>query len=259
MLSIDKICYNSNLRYSNTEQKILYAVTTLFLCVASQLSIVALVVLSINTYLIIEKSGMSFARFLYYLKIPLVFLILSTLAMITNFAHTPMDAFAIPMHNMYITCSVEVLRFAGRLILTALASVTCLYFVSFTTPMTEILKVMQQWKVPSLFVELMMLMYRYIFILLEVAANIGIAQRARLGNKDYKTSVRSFAQLVSILFIRAIKKSNQQFDAIESRGYNGKLGVLNESNPPNHRVTMLIVMFEIVLIGLGIIVKMGVF
>lgn len=258
MITIDKVCYHSKLRYENPEQKILYGVITLLICVGSKSYGVAAAVLLINTYLIVCKSGVAFHKFLHYMKIPMTFILLSTLSIIVNFSGQPLDAFAwlLPFQvrgsSLYLTCSIESLYFAGRLILTALASVTNLYFISLTTPMPDILMVMQEAKIPILFIELMLLTYRYIFILLEVADHIHKAQLVRLGNKNYKTSLQSFSQLISVLFIRAMKKSNLQYDAMESRMYDGMIHVLKESRAPKKKVTVAIILFELLLIAIMI-------
>ncbi|MFI3213924.1 MAG: cobalt ECF transporter T component CbiQ [Eubacteriales bacterium] len=256
MIAIDKACYHSKLRYENPEQKILYGVITLLICVAGKSYGVAVVVFLVNTYLIVHKSGVAYSKYLHYMKIPLTFILLSTISIMINFSKQPLDAFAVLLpftiegSNIYMTSSVESFYFAGLLILTALASVTNLYFISLTTPMPDILMVMQEAKVPVLFVELMLLIYRYIFILLEVADNIHKAQLVRLGNKDYKTSIQSFGQLISVLFIRAMKKSNALYDAMEARGYDGRINVLKESKESKKVVTLAIVCFEIMLVGI---------
>lgn len=169
------------------------------------------------------------------MTIPLAFLFLSTAAIIVNFSHTPLDAFAIPLGSIYITGSWNGIFRAAQLILTALAAVSCLYFLSLTTPMTDILEVLRKLRCPALFIELMLLIYRFLFVLLEIASAIMTSQRSRLGNKDMKTSYRSFSQMVSVLFVRAMKKSNALFDAMESRCYDGHIRVLSETFPPRKK------------------------
>ena len=93
----------------------------------------------------------------------------------------------------------------------------------------------------------MLLIYRYIFVLLEIASNLRTAQNSRLGNKDYRTSLKSFGALASALFIRAIKKSNALYDAMESRCYDGTIRVLNETYPPAGKEIIAIVLFELAL------------
>ena len=192
MLLIDRLCYNSKLRYVNAGLKLAYAVITLALCIISHSVVVACFVLAVNGILTLYKGGIPFKHYLHLMTVPLVFLLLSTLAILVNISHTPLDAFAFPIGSWYITSSYRGLYQGIQLTLTALASVSCLYFLSLNTPMTDILNELRKLKCPSLIVELMLLIYRFIFVLLEIASSITTSQNSRLGNRNFKTSCQSF-------------------------------------------------------------------
>lgn len=252
MILIDKLCYQSNLRYINTGVKLAYALITLLLCIISHSVLVACVVLLVNTWLTVRSGGIPGFRYLRLMGIPLTFLLLSTLAILINISKTPLDAFAIPLGTYYITGSQEGLYHGVQLILTALASVSCLYFLSLSTPMTDILTELRRLKCPSLLIELMLLIYRFIFVLMDAASAITTSLNSRLGNKDFKTSCKSFGALGSSLFIRAMKKSGALYDSMESRCYNGTLRVLTETYPAKQSHILLLVLFEILLTALTI-------
>lgn len=93
----------------------------------------------------------------------------------------------------------------------------------------------------------MLLIYRYIFVLFDIASAISTAQDSRLGNRNYKTSMKSFGAMISALFVRAMKKSGALYDAMESRCYDGTIRVLNETFPPKKREMALIAAAEILL------------
>ena len=252
MIVIDKLCYYSKLRYVNASEKFIYSIITLLFCVVSRSIAVALLVLLANGILTVKKGGIPLSRYRKLLMIPLAFLFLSTLAIIVNISRTPLDAFALSVGSYYITGSRASLAFAVQLIATALASVSCLYFLSLNTPMTDIRLVLRKIHCPELVIELMMLIYRFIFVLMEISSAISTAQDSRLGNKDFKTSLKSFGALASVLLIRAMKKSNALYDAMESRCYDGKLRVLNENYPPKANEIIYIVLFECFLLGVTI-------
>ena len=237
MLLIDKLCYQSNLRYVNAGEKFIYAILTLCMCVVSRSIPLAVLVLAVNSYLIVGRGGIAFFRYRNLMLIPLVFLLLSTLAIIVNISGTPLDAFALPLGNLYITGSFQSLRRGLQLILTAMASVSCLYFLALSTPMTDILNELRKLRIPALLLELMMLTYRFIFVLLEIAS---------------KTSLKSFGSMVSVLFIRSLKKSGALYDAMEARCYDGTIRVLTENHPPKRAEIFLIAFFEILLLLLTI-------
>ena len=157
MIVIDKLCYQSKLRYENPGEKFAFAVITLCICVMSRSIAVACIVLAVTGILTVWKGGIPVSRYLKFLTIPLAFLLLSTLAIILNLKKAPLDLFAIPLGNWYLTSSRAALLYAGQLILTALSGVSCLYFLAFTTPMPDILEVLRKLHCPKLLIELMLL------------------------------------------------------------------------------------------------------
>lgn len=253
MIAIDKLCYGSRLRKKNGTVKFAYALITLLILVTSRSSFAAGIVLAVNAFLVIVKGGVRARRYLHYMTVPLIFLILSTLAILFHFRREPMDLFALPIGSRYLTGSREGLLYALQLILTALSSVSCLYFLSMTTPMPDILNVLDRLRCPRLLGELMLLIYRYIFVLMDTAGKIRISQQSRLGNKDYQTSVKSFGALGSVLMIRAIGRSKALYDAMEARCYDGRIQVLSEENPPEKKDIGAILLFE----GLLLIAAFG--
>lgn len=248
MIVVDKLCYSSKLRYVNAGEKFAFSLITLLFCVLCRSILCAVIILIAMGILTVKIGGTPFSRYRNLMAIPLTFILLSTLAIIVNFSHTPLDAFAIPLGSIYITGSWQGIFRAFQLIVTAMAAVSCLYFLSLTTPMTDILTVMRKLHCPALFLELMLLIYRYLFVLLEIASAIMTSQRSRLGNKDMKTSYQSFSQMISVLFIRAMKKSNALFDAMESRCYDGRILFLSENIPPKKKEIAGIVCFEVLLL-----------
>ena len=71
------------------------------------------------------------------------------------------------------------------LIFVVLGSISCLYFLTLTTPVQAILQVLRKCKVPSLLIEITEIMYRFIFVFLETALTIYQSQNSRLG---YRTA-----------------------------------------------------------------------
>lgn len=244
MITIDKLCYHSRLRYENAGEKFAFAVITLCICVMSRSIAVACIVMAVTGMLTVAKGGLPVLRYLKFLSLPMTFLLLSTLAIIFQVRQSPSDLLALPVGGWYLTVGSSSLLYALQLILTALAAVSCLYFLSFTTPMPDILEVLRKLRCPGLLIELMLLIYRFIFVLLDTAQAISISQNCRLGNKDYRTSLKSFGMLGSVLMLRAVSRSNRLYEAMEARCYDGRIQVLSESNPPKKKVVFWIVLFD---------------
>ena len=250
MIIIDKLSYSSGLAHVSPEEKFAYAVLTLLVCVVSRSVAAAVTVLAVNGILNVKKGRVPFHLYL-------IFLLLSTLAILVNVSKEPLDAYAIPLGQYYVTSSWMGLKKGGQMILTALASVSSLYVLSFNTPMTEILDVLKRLHFPGLFIELMLLTYRFIFILMEGASAIMTAQKARLGNRDLKTSIQSFGQMASVVFVRALKQSDALYNAMESRCYDGEIRVLSGEYQKNKSNFRKIAVFEAVLILLAVWERIG--
>lgn len=247
MIIIDKLCYQSGLRYVNAGEKFVYAVLTLVFCIMSRSLVMAAAVFLINGILTVGKGGIPLSRYVRLLLIPAVFLLIGTAAVFVNISETALDAFAFPVGKWYITGSQASIRQGIRVCATAFAAVSCLYFLSLNTTMTDILTVLKKMRLPSFLIELMLLIYRFIFLLMETASAIRVSQDSRLGNRDLRTGLRSFGVMGTALFIRALKRSGTLYDAMEARGYDGTIRVLSSEQPPKKREIIYIACFEMIL------------
>lgn len=258
MIQIDKISYSSKLRYKSANLKSFFAVCSLLTCVISRSIVISSITLIVMGCLAIFLSGTSFRYYLHLLRIPLIFLILGTIAIIINYTGNPENALvSIPFFDKYLVISQTSLLFSSKLIITALASVSCLYFLTLTTPMTDILTVLKKIRCPALLIELMLLIYRFIFVLLDLSHELSNAQKSRLGNKDFKTSCYSSGSLMAILLVRAFQKSSYLYDAMESRCYNGTVTVLDENYPATKKSIVYVLSFEVFLIVIAILFRIN--
>ena len=67
--------------------------------------------------------------------------------------------------------------------------------------------------------------------MLETYNRLRNAAESRLGYCDYKTSLYSFGQIASNLFIVTLKKANAYYNALEARCYDGELNFLEDIKP----------------------------
>ena len=229
MIIIDKLCYYSKLRYKSPYLKTALAMITLIIAVTARSVSVSLLIVAVMAYLTMIKGGTEPRRYCHFMAIPFTFLLLSSIAIAVNLSHTPLSVLSIPLGSWYLTVSFSGLYLVFKLIMTAMASVSCLYFLTLTTPLTDILMVLKRIHCPYLIIELMMLIYRFIFVLLDIAYQLRISQICRLGNKDRRTSWRSIGELMAVLLVRAMGRANDLYDAMESRCYDGIISVLEET------------------------------
>lgn len=246
-MMIDKLCYYSRLRYVNAGEKFAFSIITLILCIISRSIAIGLFVLAVMGILTVWKGGIPLSGYLKLLGIPLGFLLLSTLTILINISRIPLDAFAFSIGSFYITGSYDGIYRGVQLIFTALSGVSCLYFLSLSTPVTDLLNVLKKLRIPPLILELMLLTYRYIFIILNLATDIMTAQHCRLGNRTQKTAWKSFSAMITQVFILSIRRSSAFYDAMESRCYDGNILLISEDLPAKKQEVVCIVLFEILL------------
>jgi cobalt/nickel transport system permease protein len=98
-----------------------------------------------------------------------------------------------------------------------------LLFFSLTTPLPELMRAARFFRCPPVLVELALIMYRYIFLLLEEGGRIRTAQKARLGFVDFRSGLASAATLGGMLVLRTYDRAERSFAAMRCRGYRGAL------------------------------------
>lgn len=250
---IDSIAYSSKFRYKSPCLKAFFAVSALILCVIDRSVILSLLVLVLMGALIAYSSRVSLHFFMHLISVPVIFVLISTIAIMVNISEYPLSSFAIPVSDKFITISEKGFYEGIKLMLTALSAVSCLYFLSFTTPMIDILIVLRTIRCPALIIELIMLIYRFIFILLNIAQSISISQKSRLGNKSFTISLKSAAALSSVLLIRALSYSRSLYDSMESRCYDGVICVLQESRKAKRYEIIIVVLLDALFIGICLV------
>ncbi len=229
MISIDSVAYMSKLKKMEPRQKLAFALVTLGTCIWADYVIVSVAVIFIMGFTTVCRGGVPLRTFLRLFTVPMSFLLLSVITIAVNVSELPeLLLISIPLSGKWIGVTRHGLHEAAGLFLKALGAVSCLYFLSLNTPMVDVLAALRKLKAPKLLVELMGLVYRFIFVLLETSNTIITAQNARLGYTRLSTGYHALGMLASSLFIRTYKRSDELYTALESRGYDGELNVLEE-------------------------------
>jgi cobalt/nickel transport system permease protein len=117
------------------------------------------------------------------------------------------------------------------LIFKVFAAVSAMEMMALSTPSAEIISVLRKAHVPKLIIELMNMIYRYIFILIDVNINMRNSADSRLGFYDTRTSWNTFGKIAGNMLIVSMKKADAFYNALEARCYDGEFMVLevNES------------------------------
>lgn len=229
MINIDKYAYISRLKKTAPMKKLFFSMMVLGVCLWADSVVVSVLVLLIMAWCTVNKGGTPFNLFIKLMMVPTSFLITGVLTIGINVSgDKDIFLFSVSAFETHIGVSQSGIQSAAHLFFKALGAVSCLYYLSLSTPMVDLLAALRRLKVPKLMIELMGLIYRFIFVLLETADTMFTAQNSRLGYTSLSSAYRSLAALASTLFIRAYKRSDELYTALEARGYDGELSVLEE-------------------------------
>lgn len=97
-----------------------------------------------------------------------------------------------------------------------------------TTPLPDIFKAARALWVPRLFVFLLLLTYRYVFLLMEEFGRLRTALRVRgFRNRADLHSYRTVGQVAGTLLVRSHERSERVGQAMRCRGFDGEFRSLN--------------------------------
>lgn len=256
MISIDKYAYLSKLNFLSPVLKVSFAIVMMALCIgANNLYISCLILLTVS-YLTVAKGKVPLRQYMKLLRVPLVFLVIGVLTIIISFTREPLDLWNLKLFGRYLAISRQGLFFGISLAFKALGAVCCLYFMSLSTPVFEVVSVLNKIHLPKILTEMMLLIYRFIFILMDTKNMMTISADARLGFSTRKAWMHSTANIAGTLFIKAYKRSGDMYDAMESRCYDGSIKFLEEEKKIETKQMVLAVCCVIILLALTIYLNM---
>lgn len=220
MLIIDKYSYTNGLKDYNPFVKFYYSIGLLIISMIINNEAIYSIAFLLNFILITKFAKISIRNYLKILRIPLSFLILGTLPLLISLSRDSSNfILAGELWDIYIGITREGINSSIILLLRAISSVSCTFFLILTTPMNDLIYVFIKHKVPSIAIEMIVLIYRFIFIFLEEANSIIIAQKLKLGYKDIKSSYISLSALIASLFIRVMKRYESLKYSLDARGF----------------------------------------
>ncbi|WP_298524179.1 ATP-binding cassette domain-containing protein [uncultured Porphyromonas sp.] len=112
------------------------------------------------------------------------------------------------------------LRVAIKTWLRCLASVGSMILLLQLLPLHRLYVVLRSLGIPKLFIDLVELTYRYIFVLEETAGQIRLAQTSRLGYQgSIRRRIQHFGMLLSRTFVLSQVESDKLYLGLVSRGY----------------------------------------
>lgn len=228
---LDVYAYQNRLRLIAPVQKFGFAIAVL---------LIALIVHPIPQFLIMVWLAIwtiAYARipapvYFQLLAVAGIFLLTSIPALVLNVVAIDQIAAiqndelqGVAIGSFYLFISRSGIIQAFQIAMRSLSCTSCLLFILFTIPFTDLLHLFRQLRVPTLITELLLLMYRFIFLFFDVVTELQLAQQARGGYRTRKRWMYSVGLLMSQLLVRSLHHYHDFSLALNARGFNGTFEV----------------------------------
>jgi cobalt/nickel transport system permease protein len=219
---LDALAYGNRLRNLPPWQKLCFAMVILLITMVVHTPIHLVIFL----WLVIWTVGYAGIPWRFYVGLLLgvmSFLLTSLPAIVLNFTHSQLPSDSLWSWSLWgghVYMGAQGLQQAIGIFSRSLASTTALFFVILTVPFAELAIVLEQIRLPTILTELLLLCYRFIFLLAEVAQSISIAQQSRGGYRTRRLAMSSVSLLIRQLIQRTALRYQQIALGIKARGFN---------------------------------------
>ncbi|WP_373541200.1 cobalt ECF transporter T component CbiQ [Chamaesiphon sp.] len=223
-IHIDTLAYSNRLRQLPPAQKLWFAIAVLLLALVTHYP-VQIVILGWMSVWIVVYAGIPAQVYGAMLLGVLTFLVTSLPALILDYTSVsssvvPADAlWHMDLWGGYLYLSRQGLLQAVEVVFRSMASTAALFFIVLTIPAIELATICERLGCPPILVELLLLAYRFIFLLSDTAQQIITAQIARGGYRTQRLAMNSLSLLIRQLIQRTASRYQQLTLAVKARGF----------------------------------------
>lgn len=172
--------------------------------------------------------GVSRVPVLYILKRSLVILpFVLLVAIFVPFFKGGEPAASFYIWDWQITVTYHGLAVLGNILAKAWLSILSLILLTATTKMTDLLRGLEQLRMPRIMVMILSFMYRYIFVLVDEVMRMKQARDSRNFGGSRWWQIRTIGNMAGTLFIRSYERGERVYAAMLSRGYDGQARTLH--------------------------------
>lgn len=231
LVTIDVLSRRSALGWVNPGLKVWGSMGLLVLCIAAQKPWAPLILAGILLLITVWGGKLALHDYISLFSLPAVFLLLSGVALLWSWTNQPGGVIDLPFAGGYLSIQPSTQQSARLVMARAFGAVSCLYFLSLSTPMPEIITVLRRAHVPRIMTDLSVLMYRSIFLLFDTYHQMKDAAESRLGFENPRRSLHTTGKLYGLLLANSFRKAGARFDAMESRCYEEDIRFITQKKP----------------------------
>lgn len=235
-------------RHIHPGTKVLLGLGSLIICLVSPTPVVPLVSGVILSLVLLIPARVSPLVYGELLLAPAIFTVMSIVVLLFLLGGGDVIWRFNPVPWINLTITTGSLRQSPLVFCRVLGCSISLFFIVLTTPMTDLFNGMKRIGIPIELIDLMMIIYRYLFIVYDQAVEIWQAQVMRLGYSRPRESIRSFSMLCGMLFISTWIAGEDLIHAMDCRCYDGIFPSLDIAEPVQMRSLLPVLLY---LVGLG--------
>jgi energy-coupling factor transporter transmembrane protein EcfT len=101
-------------------------------------------------------------------------------------------------------------------------------FFATSTPIPYFADMLMRLRMPKEFTDLMTMVYRHSFLIFDEVERMYLAAQCRLGFRGRMNSLRTYARMMTGVFIRSIDTAERQNIGMQCRNYQGNVALLHE-------------------------------
>ncbi len=245
---LDDIAQKSTFRHIHPGTKVLLGLGSLIICLVSPTPVVPLVSGVILSLVLLIPARVSPLVYGELLLAPAIFTVMSIVVLLFLLGGGDVIWRFNPVPWINLTITTGSLRQSTLVLCRVFGCSISLFFIVLTTPMTDLFNGMKRIGIPIELIDLMMIIYRYLFIVYDQAVEIWQAQVMRLGYSRPRESIRSFSMLCGMLFISTWIAGEDLIHAMDCRCYDGIFPSLDIAEPVQMRSLLPVLLY---LVGLG--------
>lgn len=226
MFDLDALAHSNKWSQKSPRKKVFIGVAALVVSLAVSNFHIHLAVAATMSVLIVAGAGISWKAYGKLYIIPLSFLMLGAATMLLSISTTGDGLqWKIDLGGFVVGISAEVMPQIKILISRCIAALSGLYFMTLTTPLNQLVKVLKKVRVPIILIELVVLMYRFIHIFLVSLQESYQALQMKNGFYDMKTSRRSLSLLVVMTYEKMMSSYREWLLVLEIKNFDGDFHV----------------------------------
>ncbi|MGT2934012.1 cobalt ECF transporter T component CbiQ [Streptococcus catagoni] len=221
MFLIDKYAYQNRIKNLPLKLKVLSYVVFLIMSFSGVLPLQLLVIFALAP-LTCYLAKVPLKRYIKWYLHASIFIAISLVTFLISFSKNQ-DQFLyfLPMGMGYLGCTREALEQAFFILLRVYSSLVSTYYLTLTVPFAQLLQLFKRLSFPTILLEIIVLMYRFIFLVLYEFVLTRDSLDLKFSFYRKRASYQTWARLAHTVFLKILDDNEKINDALQLR-YDGK-------------------------------------